>query len=331
MSKRNLKFSILITIIAFLGILTMFMPYLKIETAEVTKAFNVTFVDIAEFDTIFEDENSESVMLLDSRSGIKLLHDVAKIKTDHSYNHISALKKIVISLLLVSWISAIAVIVVIWVLKKRARYIVSMIFSFISFGSALMLYFGVPSILKNALIEAIEKSLFNDYGIYENLLGNYVKNKVLVYLGIFCKELLQHSVQVGFWILIVLMFIGFIVSLLGLVLENVMGKDVEKKSIAKIYGINGEYAGAEVQIGRGIVIGRDPTVCQLVINKENISRRHCKIEYNVDTNVFNVTDYSKNGTYVLGGKRLLENVPTELAVGTTIQLGNNEETFRLGE
>lgn len=331
MNKRNLLFCIIITAFGFLGILTMFMPYLKIETKEVTQAFDVTFGDIADFDAEFED--GDSVTLINSRTGIKLFSDVVKIKTDQSYSYIYSLKKLVVGLLLTSWISTIAVIFAVWFLKRKARYIVSMILSLISFSSSLILYIGVPGIAKHALIEAIEKALFNDYGVYEHLLGSFVKDTVIDYLGRFCKELLQHSAQFGFWMLMAVMFIGFVLSLVGLILEARKGESNAKTITPvgpKLYGINGEYAGAEVLIGDGILVGRDPAVCQLVVDGEKISRKHCKIIYKEASEMFVVTDYSTNGTYILGGGEMKKNLPTELPAGTTIQLGKNGDTFRLG-
>lgn len=331
MNKRNLIFGIAITVISLLAILTMFMPYLKIETKEVVQAFNSTFENIADIDAVFEDEETDSVTLIRARSGIKLLDDVMGIKKDQTYNYILSLKRLVAGLLLLSWISALATIVFIWLLKNRARYIAGMTTAFISCASSVALYIGVPGIAKHALIEAIEKSLFNDYGIYEHLLGSFVKDTVLDYLGEFCRKLLQRSVQIGFWILMIAMAVGFVVSMIGLILEIREGRaEAPAPNAARIYGINGEYAGAEVLVGDGILLGRDPSVCQLVFNKEKISRRHCNITYNAENDKFVVTDYSSNGTYIQGGSQMKKNVPTELPAGTTIQLGKNGDTFRLG-
>ena len=97
-----------------------------------------------------------------------------------------------------------------------------------------------------------------------------------------------------------------------------------------IYGIKGEYAGAEAAVGNGIVIGRDPAACQLVLNKDKVSRRHCKIAYNPANNTYVVTDYSSNGTYI-SGKAMQKNQPTEIPAGTMIQLGKDGDIFRLGK
>ena len=98
----------------------MFLPYFRIGTTEVKQAFDTTFDGIAQLDSAFEDGGSGD--LLPSRSGVKLLKDVIDIPTDQTYNYISGLKRLVVSMLLVAWITAVAVIVIAWVLKKKAKY-----------------------------------------------------------------------------------------------------------------------------------------------------------------------------------------------------------------
>ena len=200
MNKRNICFSILITVFSLMAVITMFLPYFRIGTTEVKQAFDTTFDGIAQLDSAFEDGGSGD--LLPSRSGVKLLKDVIDSPTDQTYNYISGLKRLVVSMLLVAWITAVAVIVIAWVLKKKAKYIVGMTLSAVSIAASLTLYISVPGIAKNALVEAIEKSLFNDTGVYEYLLGSFVKETVLSYIGRFCRQLLQHSVQIGFWLLV---------------------------------------------------------------------------------------------------------------------------------
>ena len=164
MNKRNICFSILITVFSLMAVITMFLPYFRIGTTEVKQAFDTTFDGIAQLDSAFEDGGSGD--LLPSRSGVKLLKDVIDIPTDQTYNYISGLKRLVVSMLLVAWITAVAVIVIAWVLKKKAKYIAGMTLSAVSIAASLTLYISVPGIAKNALVEAIEKSLFNDTGVY---------------------------------------------------------------------------------------------------------------------------------------------------------------------
>ncbi|MBQ6381284.1 MAG: protein kinase [Clostridia bacterium] len=71
------------------------------------------------------------------------------------------------------------------------------------------------------------------------------------------------------------------------------------------------------QPGNTIVIGRFSNDCNFVpYNDTHISRRHCYITYNMDTNLFYVTDVSSNGTFRMSGQQLVK---------------NQKEVFRPGE
>ncbi len=99
-----------------------------------------------------------------------------------------------------------------------------------------------------------------------------------------------------------------------------------------ISGLSGMYAGQSIPLAPNepLLIGRDGT-CHLIIDKnaEKLSRKHCSIMYNAQTNSYMVTDYSSNGTYIDGGNRLVANMATQMQCGTVIALGNRENTFRL--
>lgn len=340
MDKKKLTICVLISVFAIVNILTMFMPYFKIGASEVKKAFENSF-ELFEFNAETEDTSDETedtsnetgdasdeLVILDCRSGLKLVKDILDIKADSTY--LNRLKTFTVSMLLTSWIVSIIIVLVIWLLKGKLKYILGMILSIVSFVPYLLIYFCIPGIAKHALVEAVEKSLFDDYGIYESLLGEYIQERVLELLGKFCWQLLQSSLQIGFWIGIISMILCTISTICGLIFEV---KDVRKKNELKnafIIGIEGTYAGARINIGDGIFIGRDAKVSNLVIHDDRISRRHCKIVYNDDTNTFDVTDYSRNGTYVIGGQRLDEKALTQLQPGTKIQLGKDGDIFQLG-
>ncbi len=73
----------------------------------------------------------------------------------------------------------------------------------------------------------------------------------------------------------------------------------------------------------GILIGRDPSVCQVVYQEgtAGVSGRHCSVSFN--GGVFQVTDLgSTYGTYLLNGTRLQPNVPVSLKSGDTIYIGD---------
>lgn len=101
----------------------------------------------------------------------------------------------------------------------------------------------------------------------------------------------------------------------------------------RIFGISGEYAGQEIPIGHmeTIVIGRNPNECNIVLTGNKVSRKHCSIMYNSDSNRYSITDYSSNGTYQVADRKRFANYGTEeVPAGTEIYLGDESNSFRLG-
>lgn len=100
-----------------------------------------------------------------------------------------------------------------------------------------------------------------------------------------------------------------------------------------LIGIKGIYAGAEIPTPdkMEIVIGRDPKLCNLVYDRGNtiVSRCHCSVVFREDEDRYYLTDYSKNGTYTLDGKRFIPNCPVPVERGTVICIGSKAESFRL--
>ncbi|MBQ9157142.1 MAG: FHA domain-containing protein [Eubacterium sp.] len=97
-------------------------------------------------------------------------------------------------------------------------------------------------------------------------------------------------------------------------------------------GIKGEYAGALIRIksGESLRIGRSHEGNDLIINNSKVSRRHCVITYNGAQRTYNVVDYSSNGVYLVGGKRLPRNMDVVLQEGTVLCIGSEETLFELG-
>ena len=97
-----------------------------------------------------------------------------------------------------------------------------------------------------------------------------------------------------------------------------------------LYGLAGEYKGAVVPFdGKPIVIGRDPSVSNLVLpqNYTAVSSRHCQI--NFDQGRFILEDlHSRNGTFV-DGKRLQPGKPAELKAGARFHLGDPANAFEV--
>ena len=102
---------------------------------------------------------------------------------------------------------------------------------------------------------------------------------------------------------------------------------------SSITGLSGMYAGQTLPIAPNdeMVIGRDNTLCNLIVdqNAEKVSRKHCGVLFDAARGVYQVTDYSSNGTFIDGGNRLVANMPTSLQRGAVIALGSKENRFKL--
>jgi predicted component of type VI protein secretion system len=91
------------------------------------------------------------------------------------------------------------------------------------------------------------------------------------------------------------------------------------------------YATFRIDNGEELVIGRDAAVSHIVVDTgaEKVSRKHCSIVYDGRKRHYIVTDYSSNGTYTEAGDRLHGMVLTVLPCGTTIFLGDSQNSFLL--
>ena len=99
-----------------------------------------------------------------------------------------------------------------------------------------------------------------------------------------------------------------------------------------LLGISGMYAGSNFPLtpDRPVILGRDSAAAQIVFSQgaQKISRRHCEVMFNSQTQQYRVTDFSSNGTYV-NGSRLPANAPVKLARGTEIALGDSNNIMKL--
>ena len=105
------------------------------------------------------------------------------------------------------------------------------------------------------------------------------------------------------------------------------------KNSGKILCLAGMFKGAEIPIvdGETIYIGRDPKQCNIIIDKDcvYVGRKHCGITYDASNNRYKVSVYSKNGVLLPNKTRVGENQSVVLVAGSTIELGNSENSFEL--
>lgn len=114
--------------------------------------------------------------------------------------------------------------------------------------------------------------------------------------------------------------------------EKKLRQSAAPKYVPALLGISGMYAGSNFPLtpDQPVILGRDGAAAQIVFSQgaQKISRRHCEVMFNSQTQQYRVTDFSSNGTYV-NGSRLPANAPVKLARGTEISLGDSNNIMKL--
>lgn len=85
-----------------------------------------------------------------------------------------------------------------------------------------------------------------------------------------------------------------------------------------------------LQCDKEITVGRNGIHSDIVVNEKVISRLHCGIRYNSQTDNYTIIDYSQNGIYRANGERMVAQVGICMNAGEEIWLGNSENVIRLG-
>lgn len=101
----------------------------------------------------------------------------------------------------------------------------------------------------------------------------------------------------------------------------------------KVRMLSGQYAGSEIRLkpGERIVIGREPSKCDLVCASEKVSRVHLSISYRVIGNKgeYFVKDMSTNGTISSKTGKLPKEEEIKQPVGAVLTLGKSSEAIQL--
>ena len=101
----------------------------------------------------------------------------------------------------------------------------------------------------------------------------------------------------------------------------------------KIIGMSGQFAGRTFNIpAQGMMIGRDGASCDFVFpdNTPGISRNHCKVQFNSQSNMFVLYDLgSSNGTFLSNGSRVPQGQPMALQPGEEFYLASRANLFKV--
>lgn len=99
-----------------------------------------------------------------------------------------------------------------------------------------------------------------------------------------------------------------------------------------LVGLAGIYAGAEISIADGaeILLGRHSRNHLVFEGQKNVSRDHCRIRWDEACRKYVFCDYSANGSFIKGEESCLpQNLEIQLAPGTTVMLGDENNVFYL--
>lgn len=78
-----------------------------------------------------------------------------------------------------------------------------------------------------------------------------------------------------------------------------------------------------------MIVGRDPTVSNYVINHPKISRKHFEITYIGSLNKYLIVDYSRNGIFLQDGSRLEKEREYYLSPMTELSMGDGSNIYKL--
>ena len=79
---------------------------------------------------------------------------------------------------------------------------------------------------------------------------------------------------------------------------------------------------SELSAGEGVIIGRSPELCQVVIGGQGVSRR--QVRMSIERGRIMVEDLNSTNGTVLNGRRLSPRRPAEMRPGDTIAFGKTE-------
>lgn len=101
---------------------------------------------------------------------------------------------------------------------------------------------------------------------------------------------------------------------------------------AILNGIAGAYAGQQIPVHpEGIIIGRDPAYCSLVIQSPSVSRRQARIAQGPSPDTWTLEDLnSTNGTFVMEKSAWVRlTVPVALTIFKRFRLGDEHTEFEI--
>ena len=96
--------------------------------------------------------------------------------------------------------------------------------------------------------------------------------------------------------------------------------------------VGGKLIGTIIRMNdlQKVIIGRDASQVNVVIDTDTVSRKHCEITYNGFSNTYTVYDMSKNGVFLGSNQRLAKETMIDLKPGAELWIGDEINRIRLG-
>lgn len=294
---------------------------------------NRTLGDMVE--NIVSDMLEDSVQVTEQKNEVKSMlselllgdvGDVTKMLGDKIQDSMSGLLMIYKAGLFIPSFLAVTSAVLIWVLQREWRYLAG-------FGTALL---GLLVLLGSELL-VVPFCLYQyikDSGIL-NWVGDIVKVTDL-------SKVIINAVGMFYWIGMGLLLVLTIMCIVGFFAKDKEAVSGNADTVIKetgdtedtppvIRGIAGMYAGGVIPVESGevLIMGHDSKVCNLILEGEGVSERHCSVEFDKENNQYLVRDFSDAGTYTNDNIRLKKGEYQVLERNSLLVLGSDENIFML--
>lgn len=339
--RSDVIIRVVLTCVLTLGLFMAFAPYVSVNSRKVKQAAAAADIKLGmdeDYETylmsvqeLFYDHrlsgtrnvNMNAFQVMSEVSDADRHYDTFTVG-DYTRLGLHKIKFFTYTALIITWLSALVGILLMWLLKGSKGGTWAIVCCSLS-AAAILSFFLFPKAMQIHLVSYIAD---NQYAP-----DVYNLNK---YASVFGWRLFIKSAGIGFRCSVSASVAGVILAVVCRICavkednKYVVSTVRHVRNVGAITCERGMYAGSTLAVtSTPLIIGRDAKVSQLVIEKIGVSRMHCKIEFNLGSQNYTVTDNSSNGTFIVGGERLKKNIPTMVESGTRLQLGDEEDVFRL--
>lgn len=302
-------YTIILLVLGILFYISLALPMIHLNLSAITGSLSSFFGDV---DKWIDGTNFSIFKLL--KAVLSLKEDAAGLV--FGYFVIVLLPYVIITVDLV-----------LLLLRTNKKYLIQAILTGVTLIGTIINHFAViPNAIKNTVQDVIDQSVAGEF------LSLFHAESVTGMFGNELAKVYRNSLGPGIYVQFVLMLCIVITSVLAFIFVRKEDVGIVRKIPQPVLRVlSGMYEGATVNFepGEEIIVGRDPAVSHVIFPSEKISRKHCSIAFDELTGQFRVTDYSSNGTYIQGTRRIMRNQTQFVPRGTMIALGDKVNCIRV--